>query len=251
MTAPLCLTLLSGWGVDARIWQSLAPFWPENVNVRAVDWPGYCHTPPLSSHTLADLACAMAEPLQTQSVWVGWSLGGLLATALTAYLPEPQGIILLGAGERFCADDGVTDNELKAFIRAFERKPYSTWRHFLRWQTQGEPDPRLAYRMLSDLLVKPAADTATLSAGLNWLAKIDNRKRLASLSCPVIQLVGDADPLVGTPQRLKSQVLADAGHCPMLSQPALLAAALIQQAAACQQTVTWLFSQRRGYGYYG
>lgn len=231
MLAPLRLTLLSGWGIDARIWQPLASCWPANVSVRAVDWPGYHHTPNLPSAKFAGLADAMAERLCADSVWVGWSLGGLLATALTAYLPMPRGIILLGAGERFCAEDGVTADKLDAFIRAFDRDPQTIWRHFLRWQTQGEPEPRLAYRTLSELLDMPPADTTTLRTGLGWLAKLDNRERLADISCPVVSLVGDADPLVGSRQRLKSQRLAGVGHCPMLSQPACLAEALSQRAA--------------------
>ncbi|MDN6179431.1 MAG: alpha/beta fold hydrolase [Halomonas subglaciescola] len=237
MSTALRLTLLSGWGVDARIWQPLAPHWPEGASVTTPDWPGYSSplvgsAPPLSnnmlaSNTLAATANVMADRLPNDSVWVGWSLGGLLATALTEHLPAPRGLILLGAGARFCTPGGVTSDALADFIHAFERSPTAAWRHFLRWQTRGEPAPNAAFRALSTLLGStPPADTATLRTGLGWLETLDNRARLAELACPVTQLAGEHDPLLGADQLTRSTLLDNAGHCPMVSKPAALAKAL-------------------------
>ena len=86
------LVLLSGWGIDRRIWRPLHPYWPANVEVAAVDWPGYGKVPALPDNaSLSELATAMASRLPSDAVWVGWSLGGLLATALLDYLPAPRG----------------------------------------------------------------------------------------------------------------------------------------------------------------
>ena len=235
---PLRLILLSGWGIDQRIWQPLEAQWPTCLTAQAVEWPGYGDTPPLAANaTLQELADAMAEPLASDAVWVGWSLGGLLATALLAYLPPPRGLILLGAGDAFCVKDevsakgGVTRAELSAFQRAFQRAPTATWQHFLRWQTQGEPNPRQAHRQLRDLLGDtPPADSTTLAIGLQWLASIDNRPPLSAPPCPVMRLIGDHDPLISPDQCCISEPLSGVGHCPMLSQPQALATAIIHHA---------------------
>lgn len=226
------LVLLSGWGIGRRIWQSLKTYWPSGIDAQAIDWPGYGDTPRLAPNAaLAELAEAMAEPFASDAVWVGWSLGGLLATALLDYLPAPKGLILLGTGDTFCADDGVTTAELKAFQRAFKRGPTATWQHFLRWQAQGEPNPRQTYRQLVGLLGdEPPADSATLATGLGWLKSIDNRSRLAAATCPVARLVGEHDPLVSPTQRFPGKRLSGVGHCPMLSQPEALAAAIVNEA---------------------
>ncbi|MEH6641478.1 alpha/beta fold hydrolase [Vreelandella glaciei] len=228
---PLRLILLSGWGIDQRIWQPLEAHWPTNLTAQAVEWPGYGGTTPLAANaTLKELPDAMAEPLASDAIWVGWSLGGLLATALLAYLPPPRGLILLGAGDTFCAKDkvsatgGVTSAELSAFQRAFQRDPTATWQHFLRWQTQGEPSPRQAHRQLRDLLGDtPPADSLTLATGLHWLSTIDNRPRLAASPCPVVRLTGEHDPFISPAQHHVSKSLSGVGHCPMLSQPQALA----------------------------
>lgn len=228
------LILLSGWGVDRRIWQPLGDFWPEHIEAQSVDWPGYGNTPALPENaTLEQLAQAMADQLPEDAVWVGWSLGGLLASALLDHFPAPRGLLLIGAGERFCSDDGVSKHELASFRRAFTREPDITWQHFLRWQAQGEPNPRHAHRQLRTLLGNHAsADHTTLSQGLDWLANVDNTQRLQQAPCPVIRLVGEHDPLIGASQHAQAVPLAHSGHCTMLSQPARLATVLAEQASA-------------------
>ncbi|MFO7648044.1 alpha/beta fold hydrolase [Halomonas campaniensis] len=220
------LVLLSGWGVDAGIWRPLADHWPGDVTVTAPDWPGYGARAPLAAPgSLAGLAEAMAVDLSADAVWIGWSLGGLLAGALLARLPPPRALILLGIGTRFCDPEGVTRAELTAFRRAFARDPAATRRHFLRWQLGGEPDPRASHRRLLDLV--DDVDPATLAAGLDQLAALDVSRVLADAPCPVRRLAGRHDPLL-PPAAIASadRVLDHAGHCPMLSRPAALAEAL-------------------------
>ncbi|WP_373191337.1 alpha/beta fold hydrolase [Halomonas sp.] len=231
------LVLLSGWGCDARLWQPLAEYWPEGLAISAPDWPGYGVRPPLaepgSLAELAELADAMGNDLPADAVWVGWSLGGLLATALLDHLPAPRAVVLLGVGESFCHPAGIPETQLSVFRQAFARAPEATHRHFLRWQLAGEPDPRSAHRQLRALLGDgggdrlSGADPATLATGLDQLAELDNGERLARAPCPVWRVAGVRDPLLAPALRESAdQRLIEAGHCPMLSQPASLAACL-------------------------
>jgi pimeloyl-[acyl-carrier protein] methyl ester esterase len=228
------LVLLSGWGCDARIWQPLADHWPDGVSVTAPDWPGYGARPALAAPaSLADLAEAMAADLPAEAVWVGWSLGGLLAGALLERLPPslspPRGLILLGMGARFCDPAGVGTAQLAAFRRAFVRDPDATLAHFQRWQLGGEPRPRDAHRRLRALLGDgPPPDPDSLAAGLDWLAELDATAVLADPPCPIRRLAGARDPLLA-PAALAGadRMLDQTGHCPMLSRPAALAEALV------------------------
>ena len=228
------LVLLSGWGCDARIWAPLTPHWPSEVDVTAPNWPGLGGRPALEAPgSLAAMADAMSVDLPSDAVWVGWSLGGLLAGALLAYLPPPRGLILLGMGERFCDPEGVSTAELAAFRRAFARDPVATLAHFHRWQLGGEPGPREAYRRLRALLDGgPAPDPATLDAGLAWLGSLDISTDRANADCPMVRLAGSRDPLLApTAIATADRVLENAGHCPMLSRPAALAETLMALAA--------------------
>lgn len=230
------LVLLSGWGCDARIWQPLATHWPAGIRVETPDWPGYAGRPaPTDPAALDAVACAMAPELSADAVWVGWSLGGLLAAALLERLPTPRGLIMIGMGPRFCHPQGVPIRELAAFHRAFARNPDATLAYFRRWQLSGEPDPRAAHRQLRHLLgAAPGADTPTLAAGLDWLTALDVSATLAAPPCPVHTLAGADDPLLA-PSRVAAadRRLDGAGHCPMLSRPDTLAAALVELAREC------------------
>ncbi|SEK87916.1 alpha/beta fold hydrolase [Halomonas daqiaonensis] len=223
------LVLLSGWGCDARLWQPLAEHWPEGLAVSTPDWPGYGTRRPLADPaSLAELGDAMSDELTPDAVWVGWSLGGLLAAALLDHLPAPRALVLLGMGKRFCHEEGISTVELAAFCRAFARDSNATLTHFWRWQLRGEPDPRAAHRQLHGLLGdNRGVDNATLAAGLTQLAGLDNGNRLARSPCPVWRIAGEQDPLLAPTQRANADHrLSNAGHCPMLSQPAPLAACL-------------------------
>lgn len=225
------MVLLSGWGIDARIWQPLAPCWPTGMEIRTPDWPGYGErrgeTHPAS---LPELASLMRDALPADAVWVGWSLGGLLAGALLAHLPPPRALVLIGTAARFCHAGGVSAAELDTFRRAFEREPQATWQHFLRWQLQGEPTPRTAHRRLLDQIgSRPSASTLTLETGLHQLAEIDLTPWLAAPPCPIRRVAGTQDGLLSeAARRSADMVLADTGHCPMLSCPAALTAYLAQ-----------------------
>lgn len=226
------LVLLSGWGVDARIWQPLAPYWPADTIISAPDWPGYGGRAPLGEpDDLAALASVMSHDLPKTAVWVGWSLGGLLAASLLEHLPAPRALILLGTGMRFTNDGvtgtstGVSPNELATFQRAFERDPEKTWRHFLRWQLAGEPDPRGAHQYLEYLMGQDdlPAEKATLSRGLKQLATLDISSLLANPACPMLRIRGCNDPLLAPADGSEHAVIVGAGHCPQLSAPAELA----------------------------
>jgi len=223
------LVLLSGWGCDARLWQPLTAHWPNGMTVTAPDWPGYGDRPGLTDPgNLALLAKAMRDDLPADAVWVGWSLGGLLAAAMLDHLPPPHALVLLGMGARFCHPQGVTSMQLATFRRAFARDPQATHAHFVRWQLQGEADARGAYRRLRELQgAGSRATPATLAAGLDQLAELDNSQRLASPPCRLWRIAGERDALLAPALREAADYrLGEAGHCPMLSQPAALAACL-------------------------
>ncbi|WP_192036775.1 alpha/beta fold hydrolase [Halomonas sp. YLGW01] len=237
------LVLLSGWGIDARIWQPLIASLPADLDVTTPDWPGYGdRREEIMPEDLATLAEAMADALPPDAVWVGWSLGGLLATSLLEHLPPPRALLSLGMHARFTtsqqeAQDGVTPAALAAFQDAFDQDPLATWRHFLRWQLGGEPRPRLVHRQLQALIGDtPPATLSSLAIGLDWLARLDNSDIFTAPPCSIFTLTGERDPLTPTAHDDMAPNLSRpidlAGHCPQLSQPEVLAGRLAALARA-------------------
>ncbi|MBZ9568921.1 alpha/beta fold hydrolase [Modicisalibacter tunisiensis] len=234
------LVLLSGWGIDARIWQPLAPYWPDGVEVITPDWPGYRASPGLErANDLAALAEAMRGTRPAEAVWIGWSLGALLAAALLDHLPTPRGLIRLGMAERFTDAPGcrVSFAELRAFRRAFRRDPEAIRQRFLARQLGGEAQPDQALQALTRLIgPRPPADTATLDAGLAWLATLETTGPLARSGCPNATLIGEHDPLFDAAALSEAEVLPGTGHCPQLAMPERLARTLVATARALLAT---------------
>jgi len=234
------LVLLSGWGIDARIWQPLARHWPAEVEVTTPDWPGYRASPGLErADGLEALAEAMREALPADAVWVGWSLGALLAAALLDHLPPPRGLIRLGMAERFTGAPGcrVSAAELRAFRRAFRRDPEALRQRFLVRQLGGETHPDSAHQALTRLIgTRPPADTATLDGGLAQLATLEAAGPLARSGCPSATLIGEHDPLFDAAVLADASPLPGTGHCPQLTAPERLARTLAATARALLAT---------------
>lgn len=231
------LVMLSGWGIDARLWQRLAPHWPSHLTISSPDWPGYGQRAPLAEPAdLKALAQVMHDSLPSDAIWVGWSLGGMLAAALLAHLPAPRALVMLGATPRFAShtQDGAGPREIETFRRAFARDPQRTWQHFLRWQASGEPSPRQARQCLDACLGNQMpADVATLAAGLDQLAHFDLHATLERATCPVSYVYGANDPLLPAMGHYQPSIaLPGCGHCPQLSAPARLAGSLSSIAEA-------------------
>ena len=70
--------------------------------------------------------------------------------------------------------------------------------------------------------------TSTLLAGLDWLRDTDLRERVEALSCPLLLIHGERDPLMPLPAsrwladrlpQARLEVFADAAHAPFLNDP--------------------------------
>lgn len=163
--------------------------------------------PRLKSHRLE----AWLDALDTQlpdGAWLGgWSMGGMLATALAERrgLRTP-GLITMGARARVMppAWSGVNG-------------PARAWQS---WLAQGGHDAwHLGKRLLGTL---PRADARQSAAGLALLGSMDLRRTLGRLEIPQLHLFGEHDMLVPAQARQlvadclpasgQTQLIDNAGH---------------------------------------
>ncbi|MDM8569389.1 alpha/beta fold hydrolase, partial [Thiotrichales bacterium HSG1] len=72
------LILLHGWGFNNNIWDDIAVDLAKDWRVYQVDLPGHGKSP-MCDYSLSSLTEQLAASLPNDAVWIGWSLGGLLA----------------------------------------------------------------------------------------------------------------------------------------------------------------------------
>ncbi|HSQ08844.1 MAG TPA: pimeloyl-ACP methyl ester esterase BioH [Chromatiaceae bacterium] len=227
------LVLLHGWGMNAAVWEGLPGPLMEAATLIELPGHGSCGLPERATDLAAWAdACLAAAP--ERAVWLGWSLGGLVA--LAAALRAPQrvaGLILMTATPRFVqAPDwpaAMAWATLNQFHDGLLADPAGTLDRFLALQVRGSAAARETLRTLRrELAARPAPDPRALALGLDLLRDCDLRGRLGELTCPSLWLFGSHDTLVPAAvapavgallPEARVEVIRGAAHAPFLSHP--------------------------------
>lgn len=173
----LTFVLLKGWGFRAEVMaplcEALQAYFP---TARYVMPTHYCSSIQNDSD-LREWRNTWLPDLTRQKIcYVGWSLGGLVASRLAA-LPDAQSaaLLTLGTNQCFVANEqwphAMPQADFSSFLEAWQRRPQDTLRHFARMASKGCVDARALLHFALTTLVD---DTLPLETGVHqllWLAK--------------------------------------------------------------------------------
>ena len=187
------LILLPGWGLDGAVLQPLADALGYELSVQVPALPR------LGSAATADWLDELDTRLPHDCWLAGWSLGGMLATALAARRGERcRGLITLASNACFVASDSwptaMPAQTSAAFYDSCQENPGATLKRFAMLCAQGGADARGLSRQLQSHL--SSSDESALLAGLRLLANLDSRAALAAYSGPQLHLLAEQDALV-------------------------------------------------------
>ena len=82
------LVLLHGWGLNANVWDCITPELATHFTLHLVDLPGYGRSGGFGALTLEEMAQQVVEKAPEQAIWLGWSLGGLVASLVALQHPQ-------------------------------------------------------------------------------------------------------------------------------------------------------------------
>lgn len=229
------VVLLHGWGLHSGIWEDSAQVLSRDFRVTLIDLPGHGQSQTMHPvYTLPALAALVAEAAPPQAVWIGWSLGGLVAMQLA--LDRPMQVIalaLVASTPRFAQGPGwlhaLSADVLEVFAQQLESDYRYTVKRFLALQAHSGPHAREGLRRLTEQIFSQwEPESMALQGSLGMLREADLRDRLAEIACPVLLVQGERDMLVplAASQALvlmfrsaRMQVILGAGHAPFLSHP--------------------------------
>ncbi|MCU1717773.1 alpha/beta fold hydrolase [Pseudomonas sp. 5P_3.1_Bac2] len=233
------LVVLPGWGLATAPLQPLAAaLLARGIEVQVAALPL------VAEHSLEGYLGALDQQLP-DDVWLaGWSLGGMLATALAARRgARCAGLISLASNLRFVASQdwpsAMPASTFAAFVEGCAADPGATLKRFALLCAQGAANARQLSR---ELLANVAATSAPeLLAGLELLAALDNREALASFSGAQLHLLAGADGLVPAaawaaiqhlaaqaPGQTQVELIESLSHALCLEQPQLIAQRMAQ-----------------------
>jgi pimeloyl-[acyl-carrier protein] methyl ester esterase len=225
------LVLLHGWGFNGDIWQQLATVLASSWQVYQIDLPGHGYSP-LGEFSLPRLTDTLASQVPPNAVWLGWSLGGLVALAMARWRPTfLRALVLIASSPRFVTapdwSHAMTPAVLENFSLQLQEDTAGTLRRFLALQVKGSTTARQQLRVLNQWLARnPLPQPAALQAGLTLLQQTDLRAELAQIHCPALLCLGGHDALVPVGvgnacqqwwPSLRKVVIKPAAHIPFLS----------------------------------
>ena len=254
------LVLLHGWSSGREVWRRLLVPLRSWANITLVDLPG-CTVSNTDGFDgdLAGLLSAVLEQTPQRAVYLGWSLGGQLATLLAERAPRRvSALITLCSNPRFIAADnwpGMAPDAFAEFSQLYQQKPGKALQRFDVLQSLGGQlrDRRSLLNELAALRGQPDPGDQ-LAYGLAWLAELDLVTVLPELVLPQLHLLGTEDSLVpvSLAEQLRAvsagrgplqvQLLPGASHVAVLECPQDIAASL--QTFLAEQKLLWPANDR-------
>jgi pimeloyl-[acyl-carrier protein] methyl ester esterase len=234
------LVLLHGWGLHGDVFKDLAWQLVNDYRLTLIDLPGHGRSPAAAQpQGLAAIAAEVSDAAPPRAAWLGWSLGGMIATQTALSAPQRvTKLIWVASSPRFvtaadwpCAMD---PDILAAFAQSLQKDYYGTLERFVALQAAAGAAGRETLRRLREVLLSfPAPSPRALEDGLTILRSADLRPRLVELRCPTLAILGQADRLVppAVGEALKAlrpevqvEIIPGAGHAPFISHPAVFLA---------------------------
>lgn len=227
------LVLLHGWGMSSAIWQSWLPALESHFHVIVIDLPGlgrssFAADESYSIDALAEQIWQHSRPLLPQpAIWLGWSLGGIVAAQIAAKHPAcSRGLITVATNPCFVQrpdwPEAMALETFEAFQALLVTHPLKTLNRFAMLQGQGDPDPRNLLRTLKAVIAESLGGASKLEASLALLGA-DYRPLFAGLSLPRLFLYAAEDALVPAAVAHSSllsefsQRIDNAGHLPFIT----------------------------------
>ncbi|WP_421864354.1 alpha/beta fold hydrolase [Motiliproteus sp.] len=228
------LVLLHGWGMSSQVWRDCLPSLSETYHLFCVDLPGLGRSAwpteqPYTLDAVIESIHGELEPRLSQpAIWLGWSLGGVVAAAIADRYPDSVASLVTVATNPCFVQRGDWPSAMEtaifdAFQASLLTQPSKTLNRFAMLQGQGDPQARPLLKQLkpviADLLEQPGLK---LTESLALLAE-DYRDLFDRLQCSRLHLFAAEDALV--PQAVSreslliehAEVMDGVGHVPFLT----------------------------------
>ncbi|MGB1261787.1 MAG: pimeloyl-ACP methyl ester esterase BioH [Cognaticolwellia sp.] len=230
------LVFIHGWGLNSAVWQPCLAQLQTDFEVITLDLPGFARNNSfeLSDYSLVALAEHIQQAVAKPAVYIGWSLGGLVASQISLNYPEQVlGLVTVASSPQFVERaywPGIKASVLALFHQQLKQDTSKTISNFLKIQAMGSPHIRQDVKKMRDLVMQhPQPSQQVLDDSLQLLETSDLSAQLTGITQPFLRLYGKLDGLV--PKQVvplidrlapnsDSYVFEQASHAPFISHQA-------------------------------
>lgn len=228
-TAPT-LVLFHGWGMSSVVWGDWLPTLRQRCEIIQVDLPGYGASEVASYAEIDPLIDQLLVELPEQAIYLGYSLGGMLATAIASRYPQRvTALITMASNVQFVADDqwsaAMDKKVFDDFYSLVEKNPALALKRFAGLTAYGSSNEKSLVKVLRQK--NEGFVDKILSDSLNFLSILNNPIHSQVATVPALYLFGEYDHLVPLSaattlqEQLGDQVkiISQACHCLFLDKP--------------------------------
>ncbi len=238
--------MIHGWGFDSGVFEAINEVFEKNYRTQKINLPGYGGEKVLCGYSLSSMSSYIRDKVIEPAVFIGWSMGGLVALELAKTEPEcVKSLILIASTPCFVKkenwSEAMDQKVLEGFILAYNKEPAMTRDKFGRLVTSGNKNPRSWIRELHSLS-KSKIEPVVLEQGLQILLNTDLRENLKDLKTPAMMIFGERDTLVPVAvekqikllnPRIKTRIISNSGHIPFVTETDQVAELIHEHIAKC------------------
>ncbi len=229
------LVMLHGWGLHGGFFEALMPHLEAHFHVHRVDLPGHGRSRAEVVSGLDAWVDAVRASVPEKAIWLGWSLGGIVALhAALKYPDQVERLALVASTPRFVTDADWPHAQKPEVLAHFASELRGDFRKtvsdFLTLQSLGDAHAREQVRELRPMLFDHGnPEPEGLAAGLDILRDADLRDALHELRVPALLVAGQRDRLTPPAAMVAAadsipdaelELYEGAAHMPFLSDPA-------------------------------
>jgi pimeloyl-[acyl-carrier protein] methyl ester esterase len=195
------VVLLHGWAANLQYMKLLADHLGKNFRVTNVNLPGRGGSDWDNISSVDDMADRILAVVPESAIYIGWSIGGLIAASIAARFPERvERIIGIATTPNFVEDGDWPGLPKPGFKAAFDMQTNAEFKAAMveMLQAEFEAFPALAKQRDHLLALNDASDLdiSVCLEGIGIVDISDFRPQYRQLTCPVDLILGESDPFV-------------------------------------------------------
>ncbi|CAL4325542.1 pimeloyl-ACP methyl ester esterase BioH [Buchnera aphidicola] len=200
-TGKINLILLHGWGINSKIWYYIVQELKIFFKIHLIDFPGFGKNKNLHPLHIDDIINLLHTYMPKNAIWIGWSIGGLIASQYALKYPmNILGIITVSSSPCFLSKKnwpGIKKNFLDILCKNLITNYYKTINNFLSYNTIHTLQSTQEINILKNILLsQPKPSLNTIKYGLNTLCTSDLCLQIRYIKKPFLRIYGNLDVLV-------------------------------------------------------
>ncbi|WP_343192565.1 alpha/beta fold hydrolase [Buchnera aphidicola (Taiwanaphis decaspermi)] len=233
------LIMIHGLGFNNKVWYLNIPYLKKNFTLYLIDLPGFGKNKNINFKSLEYVSRLIYNIVPKNSVWLGWSLGGLIVNKIALLYPDYiKALVIVASSPCFVLKKKWPGITIKNINKMFNELKKNTDLYIKKFMLSNV----FIYKNENyNFFIKKRINNKKISYNiLKDIKKIflyeDLRKKKIFFKIPVLRIYGEHDKIIPKSivkildknnKNTYSKIIKHAAHAPFISQPKIFNSIII------------------------